>query len=228
MTRRLTLQRITPLNHSVFHLVFDRPEGLAFTPGQAVDMALDRDGWRETRHPFTFTSLPSEEAAEFVIKTYPEDAEGHEGMTARIAQMQPGDAVLVEDPWGAIKDEGDGLFLAGGAGVTPFIAVLRDKLARAGTLEGNTLIFSNETEQDIFLKAFFEDMPGLRTRFIVTQDKDSALYHPRIDSALLKDYLQPDRDTCYVCGPDAMLEDMSDLLRERGVPADRIVTEDFD
>ena len=89
MTRRLTLQRITPLNHSVFHLVFDRPEGLAFTPGQAVDMALDRDGWRETRHPFTFTSLPSEEAAEFVIKTYPEDAEGHEGMTARIARMIP-------------------------------------------------------------------------------------------------------------------------------------------
>ncbi|NIY97880.1 flavodoxin reductase, partial [Salipiger sp. HF18] len=138
MTRKLTLRSITAVTHDTHHLVFDRPDDFDFAPGQAVDMALDRDGWRESRHPFTMTSLPGEETLEFVIKSYPEDAEGHEGMTARLGRMQPGDAVLVEDPWGAIQDEGDGVFIAGGAGVTPFISIPRKKLHERGTLEGNT------------------------------------------------------------------------------------------
>ena len=29
-----------------------RPDGFDFTPGQAVDLALDRDGWREEKRPF--------------------------------------------------------------------------------------------------------------------------------------------------------------------------------
>lgn len=175
MTRTLTLRSITPVTHDTHQLEFDRPEGFDYTPGQAVDMALDQDGWRDSAHPFTMTSLPGDETLQFVIKSYPEEAEGHEGMTARVARLQPGDTVLVEDPWGAIHDAGDGVFIAGGAGVTPFISILRDKLARKGTLSGNTLVFSNKTERDIILRDAFEKMPGLKTCFIVTDEEDSPL-----------------------------------------------------
>ncbi|MBE9639012.1 FAD-binding oxidoreductase [Salipiger mangrovisoli] len=228
MSRKLTLQSIEPLTHDVHHLVFDRPEGLDFVPGQAVDMALDRDGWREERRPFTFTSLPEETRLEFVIKSYPESAEGHDGVTARIGRLQPGDSVLVEEPWGAIEDKGDGVFIAGGAGVTPFIAILRNKLAQRGTLEGNTLVFSNKTEADILLRESFEQMPGLRTVFVVTDEEDSPRHRERIDGELLAQVVVPERDLCYICGPDAMLDDMSQALRDIGVADARIVTEEFD
>ncbi|MGR3393890.1 MULTISPECIES: FAD-binding oxidoreductase [Rhodobacterales] len=228
MTHTLTLRSIEPVTHDVSHLVFERPESFDFTPGQAVDMALDRDGWREARHPFTMTSLPGEETLDFVIKSYPESAEGHEGMTARIARMQPGDTVLVEEPWGAIEDKGDGVFIAGGAGVTPFIAILRDKLARNGTLEGNTLVFSNKAERDIILRDSFEKMPGLATRFVVTEEEGSPFHAAQIDAALLREHVRPGRDTCYICGPDAMLDDMAEALREIGVAEPAIVTEEFD
>lgn len=141
MSRKLTLQSIEPLTHDVHHLVFDKPEGLKFTPGQAIDMALDRDGWREEKRPFTFTSLPGEGTLEFVIKSYPESADGHDGVTERIGKMQPGDTVLVEEPWGAIEDKGDGVFIAGGAGVTPFIAILRKKLAENARLRATRWCF---------------------------------------------------------------------------------------
>ena len=44
MTHRLTLRRIEPVTHDVNRLVFDRPDGYDFTPGQATLMRLDRDG----------------------------------------------------------------------------------------------------------------------------------------------------------------------------------------
>ena len=228
MSRKLVLRSIEPVTHDTHHLVFDRPKDFAFEPGQAVDMALDRDGWRDERHPFTMTSLPGEKTLEFVIKSYPESAEGHTGMTRRIGRMSPGDAVLVEEPWGAIRDEGDGVFIAGGAGITPFIAILKAKLEKAGTLEGNTLVFSNRTEADIILRDSFHKMPGLKPVFVVTGEPDSPLHRDKIDVALLSDHVVPGRDTCYVCGPDAMLDDMTADLRRIGVPEDDIVTEEFD
>ncbi|SDH08589.1 FAD-binding oxidoreductase [Alloyangia pacifica] len=228
MSRKLTLQSIEPVTHDVNHLVFDRPEGLDFVPGQAIDMALDKEGWREERRPFTFTSLPGQDRLEFVIKSYPESADGHDGVTERTGRMQPGDAVLVEEPWGAIEDKGDGVFIAGGAGVTPFIAILRKKLKERGTLEGNTLVFSNKTEADIILREAFEGMPGLKTVFLVTDEEASPLHREQIDGKLLAQVVTPARDVCYVCGPDAMLDDMAKALRDIGVAEDRIVTEEFD
>lgn len=228
MTRKLTLRSIEPVTHDVHHLVFERPEGVDFVPGQAVDMALDRDGWREERHPFTFTSLPSDKTLDFVIKSYPEGEGGHTGVTERIGRMQPGDTVLIEDPWGAIADRGDGVFIAGGAGVTPFIAILKAKLAEKGTLEGNTLIFSNKTEDDIILRQQFHDMKGLKPVFVITDDPESRLHRSKIDGELLAQHVEAGRDICYVCGPDAMLDDMSAELRKLGVSDDDIVTEDFD
>jgi len=224
MTTKLTLQDIRPVTHDVNHLIFDRPEGIDFSPGQAVDLALDRDGWRDEKRPFTFTSLPDEAAIEFVIKSYPD----HDGVTKRIARMKPGDTVLIEEPWGAIKDEGDGTFIAGGAGVTPFIAILRAKLQESGTLDGNTLVFSNKTEDDIILRTWFDKMPGLTTRYVVTDQPESPFSGDKIDAGLLRQVVSVGSDTCYVCGPDAMLDDIAEALKEIGVAENRIVTEDFD
>ncbi|SLN13888.1 Ferredoxin--NAD(P)(+) reductase (naphthalene dioxygenase ferredoxin-specific) [Roseivivax jejudonensis] len=224
MPHTLTLRSIAPVTHDTNHLVFDRPEGFSFSPGQATDLALDRDGWREEKRPFTFTSLPEEETLEFVIKSYPE----HDGVTEQIADLKPGDTVLIDDPWGAIEDRGPGWFIAGGAGVTPFIAILRKRLKEAGTLEGSTLIFSNKTERDIILRDAFEGMEGLSCVFVVTDDESSPLYASQIGRALLSEHVTPGEGKCYVCGPDAMLDDIAGALNEIGVAEDDIVTEEFD
>ncbi len=58
---------------------------------------------------------------------------------------------------------GPGVFVAGGAGVTPFIAILRD-LHHNRKLEGVTLIASNRTEADIILREEFEAIARARGR----------------------------------------------------------------
>ena len=223
MSYALTLESIEPVTPDVFKLRFDKPAGLGVQPGQAVDLALDKDDWREEKRPFTPTSLPSDGFLEFTIKSYPE----HDGVTEQIAKMRPGDRVLVDEPWGAIEDEGKGWFIAGGAGVTPMIAILRKRLEDKGTLEGCELIFSNSKEEDIIYRDEFERMDGLKTYFTVT-DQDSADVHTRkIDKALLKERIEPGKGKCYICGPDGMVEDIADALKEIGVAEDDIIIEEF-
>ncbi|SHH94803.1 flavodoxin reductase [Marivita hallyeonensis] len=223
MTHVLTLQSIEPVTHDTYHLVFNKPDGYDFTPGQACDFALARDGWRDKQRPFTFTGLPTEPTLEFVIKSYPD----HDGVTEQIAGLQMTDQVEISDAWGAIEDKGPGTFIAGGAGVTPFIAILKRRLQTHGTLEDCRLVFSNKTEKDIILRDTFTSMPGLQRDFIVTDEPDSEFHGKRIDKAYLKGLVEEMDGPFYICGPDQMVTDISDTLKELGVREDRIVTEDF-
>ncbi|KNG94175.1 flavodoxin reductase [Pseudaestuariivita atlantica] len=225
MTHTLALRDITPVTHDTFHLVFDRPDGFDFTPGQATELALDREGWRDKGRPFTFTSLPEDETLEFVIKSYPD----HDGVTEQIAKLQAGDTVLIGDAWGAIEDKGPGLFVAGGAGVTPFIAILKARLKREGTLQGSTLLFSNKTERDIILRDTFEHMDGLKTVFTVTDEETPGIGVQTgfIDKEMLANHGAGTGGHVYICGPEKMVSDMAEAAKTAGAPEDRIVHEDF-
>jgi len=224
MTYELTLQKIQPVTHDTHHLVFDRPGGYEFTPGQATDLTLAKEGWKDEARPFTFVNLPGSNTLEFVIKSYPD----HDGVTEQIGMMTAGDKVTVTDPWGAIHDEGPGYFIAGGAGVTPFIAVLRKRLAQRGNLDDCTLIFSNRTEADIILRDEFEAMKGLRTVFTVTDEKEAGVQSAQIDKTFLSRNIVPESGHYYICGPEPMIDDITAALKELGVSENRIVVEGLD
>lgn len=224
MSYTLELKDIKPVTHDTNHLIFKRPEGFTFEPGQATDFALDRMGWRDEKRPFTFTSLPHQDTLEFVIKSYPE----HDGVTEQIAKMKPGDQAIIDDPWGAIEDEGTGTFIAGGAGITPFIAILRERLKQNGSLDGCKLIFSNSTEKDIILREEFENMPGLKTIFTVTDQDDAGVFTKKIDKEFLAEHIGQMDGHFYVCGPEPMIHDVVADLKSLGVSEDKIVIEDLD
>ena len=224
MTHQLTLLRREPVTHDTHRLRFSRPEGFGFTPGQATELTPDRDGWRDEGRPFTFTSLPDWDELEFTIKSYPD----HEGVTAQIPTLQPGETVTITDPFGAIEDKGPGTFVAGGAGITPFIAVLRARLAREGDLSGSRLIFSNATEADIILKQEWERMPGLDCCFPITGEETTAHPNGRVDGDFLEATVTDWQTPFYVCGPPPMEEAVLGHLEARGISRDRLVTDHWE
>nr|WP_255574034.1 FAD-binding oxidoreductase [Erythrobacter sp. SCSIO 43205] len=222
ISHSLTLKAIRPVTHNTQELTFDRPDGFTFAPGQATDFALDKDGWRDEKRPFTMASLPDAEKLQFVIKSYPD----HDGVTEQIGQMEAGDGVIIEEPWGAIEDRGPGTILAAGAGITPFIAILRARLADKGTLDGYRLVFSNSCEKDIILRDELSSMKGLEVIFLVSEEKVEGLHHGQIDGDFLdKIGLEPD-STFYMCGPPEFEDDIAALLKERGVDEGNIVREE--
>lgn len=221
MMHTLKLENITPVTPDTNMLVFERPAGFDFCPGQAIELALDKDGWRDEKRPFTMASLPDADRLEFVIKSYP----SHEGVTEQIGLMLPGDKVFIGDPWGAIEDRGPGTIIAGGAGVTPFIAILRARQAKTGSLKGYRLIFSNNRARDIILRQELEAMPGLELDLVVSEEPAPGTRHGRVDADFLDESISDYSGTFYLCGPPVMEEDVAAILGARGVTGDRLVRE---
>ena len=221
MPDKITLKAKNPVTHDTNHYVFSRPEGMSFEPGQAAELAIKKEGWKDEGRPFTFTSMPDDQDLEFVIKTYPD----HDGVTEQMAMLEPGAEVTLDGPFGAIQDQGPGVFLAAGAGITPFIPILkqRDMQGRAGDC---TLIFSNKSEKDIILRDQWESMQGLKTVFVVTDESSDDLHSGEIDKAFLEEHIGNFDQKFYLCGPGGFVDAMRDALQELGAKEGSIVTED--
>ena len=98
--------------------------------------------------------------------------------------LNPGDEIIIRDVWGAITYKGEGVFIAGGAGVTPFISIFRD-LRTKNEIAGNTLIFANKTQADIILENELKNLPGLEFINILSDEQADGYYHGRISEEFL-------------------------------------------
>src|SRR5882724_11272995 len=106
------IRSIKNVTHDVLQIVVERPANYDFTPGQATELSINKEKWKDERRPFTFTSLPGANFLEFTIKTYP----ARKGVTNELLNVKPGDELILHDVWGAISYKGEGIFIAGGAG----------------------------------------------------------------------------------------------------------------
>jgi ferredoxin-NADP reductase len=209
---------IEPVTHNVKHFNVEKPQGYQFMPGQATEVAINKPQWKNERRPFTFTSLNEWDHLEFTIKIYSD----HDGVTNQLGQLKAGDELLLHDVWGAIHYKGEGTFIAGGAGVTPFIAIFR-QLQKDHKLENNKLIFSNKTHNDIILKDEFTAMLGDNFINTLTKEEVPGYDHHKIDEEYLKQKISDLTKQFYICGPDAMVKDVQTILQKL-VAADNLIT----
>lgn len=210
------------VTHNVKRFTLSKPDDYKFKPGQATDITIDLPAWKGERRPFTFTALNEWDTLEFTIKIY----DDHNGVTNELGKLKPGDQLILHDVWGAIHYKGEGIFIAGGAGVTPFIAIIRD-LFHENKIGNNKLIFSNKTKKDIILKDEFEKMLGENFMNTLTNENTGEYDHDKIDQDYLKRKISDFNQYFYICGPDAMVEDIHKELLALGVKEDKIVIEQF-
>ena len=211
---------IHDVTHNVRSYRFNKPPGYKFEPGQATEVSINKDGWKEEKRPFTFTSLNDWPYLEFTIKSYHD----HKGVTNELATLKPGDELIIRDVWGAIAYKGEGYFIAGGAGITPFIAILR-QLKKDNNIKSNQLYFSNRTEKDIILHDELDEMLGKNAHYIVTDSNDPKFKKTYIDKEFLIAEIKDFKKPFYICGPDKMVSDLSKILTELGADPEAVVFE---
>ena len=214
------IKSIDKVTHDVLRIELQKPNKYTFTPGQATEVAINKEYWKDEKRPFTFTCLPDADYLEFTIKTYP----SHNGVTNELLKLKPGEELIIHDVWGAISYKGEGIFIAGGAGITPFLSIFR-WLNSVNKIKGNKLIFANKTKADIIHEKELKSL--LRDAFInILSDESIAGYeHGFITEGFLKKNLLATKSKFYVCGPPPMMEVVQKILSNLGVGDDSVVVE---
>jgi ferredoxin-NADP reductase len=215
----ISVQHIT---HDVLQIVTEKPGHFVFNPGQATEISINKTGWKAEKRPFTFTSLPESDFLEFTIKIYSK----HNGVTNKLLDLKADDELILHEVFGEIAYKGEGTFIAGGAGVTPFICILR-YLKSKGKIGENKLIFANNTKADIILEQEFKDLLGDNFISILSHDIVDGYAHGFITRDFLKMHITDAGKNVYLCGPPPMMETVEKLLEEINVDKELIIKEAF-
>jgi ferredoxin-NADP reductase len=218
----IKIKSIEEVTHDVIRIVASKPAGFNFVPGQAAELSINKSVWVKEKRPFTFTSLPDLDFLEFTIKIYPE----HDGVTKEMLNLKTGDELLLHEVFGAITYQGEGVFIAGGAGVTPFISILRDLKAK-NEIGDNMLVFANKTKADIILEKEFQELLDDSFINILSEEEIEGYHHGRITKDFLQNILVNLNQHFYLCGPPPMIEAVENQLVELGVDKKFIVKELF-
>jgi len=207
-----------------------RPEGFDFLPGQFLTVRMPVDGKQLVRC-YSLSSPPH-------VSGYLEISVKRQGVFsgALHATVRPGSTLWVRRPAGGFTyPEGDArpvVLLAGGVGITPMISMLRHAVA-ADPGRPVTLLYSVSTQRDI---AFRDELRVVRARHpqatvMVTTTRGphaTEVLSGRIDAAkILAHVPDPAGSIFMICGPEAMIDGLTALLGELGVPASQVRSEAF-
>jgi ferredoxin-NADP reductase len=222
ITQAVKIRSIEHLTHDVLKVIAQRPGLLKYIPGQAADVSINKPGWQNEFRPFTFTSLPEDDHLEFTIKTYP----SHNGVTDQMRSLIPGDELLIGEVFGDLAYKGEGIFIAGGAGITPFIAMLKE-LEKKNQLGNNKLLFANKTKADIILENKFKTLLGKNFVNILSDELVAGYDQGFITAAIIKKYIDPSVKYFYLCGPPPMMQSIETILDSLGVSKEQLIKEAF-
>lgn len=211
---------IEEVTHDVRSFKVEKPEGYLFVPGQATDVSINTPELRNEKRPFTFTSLNSSGYLEFTIKIYPE----RKGITNELGKLKPGSELIVRDVWGDIAYKGEGVFIAGGAGITPFISIFRDLHYRK-KIGVNILLYANKKKDDIIHESELKWLLGDLFVNILSDEKTDGYSYGFITEEFLKTNIPALYNNYYLCGPPPMMESVLRSLSDIGVSNENITME---
>lgn len=193
---------------------------LRLSPGQFVLAAFgDGPHYRGCgeAHPFTVSGMSADGCLEVAIKALGP-------CTRRIQEIEPHVLLRVQGPFGRFLADRDGpqLWVAGGVGITPFIAALRDRPPTQLT----TLIYLYRREEEA---AFLEELRALASTDPRFELRSQACGEepPALDQLLATVSCLAERQV-QVCGPSGLVEALRESLRRLGLPAASIHSESFD
>ncbi|MGE5288108.1 MAG: NADH:ubiquinone reductase (Na(+)-transporting) subunit F [Micromonosporaceae bacterium] len=223
-----------PVTHDMRHLVLRlvEPKEIKFFPGQYVDIRVP--GTEATRS-FSMANTSSRDTGllEFVIKVYPDGLFSHFLDT----RVTVGDRLDLTGPFGVFTlregHDADLIFVGGGAGMAPILALLRS-MAERGIQRRATFYYGARRRRDLCfeeeLRAFEQSLPGFRYVPALSEPAEEDAWEGEV--GLITDVVKEHEDGlkgahAYVCGPPPMVEAAIPMLARLGVPEKHIYYDKF-
>src|ERR1700747_128940 len=212
------IESVRPLSPSSigFSLKLKDPDGMRYLPGQYVNVSVP--GTPETRS-YSFSSMPRDGVVQFLVRNIPGGL-----MSSYLSERaKAGDTVTVAGPIGSfyLRDiTRPVLFLAGGTGLAPFLAML-EELERGSTDQPVHMVYGVTNDADLVeldkLEAFATKIPNFTFTTVVAAEQST---HPRqgyVTHHLPDTALNGGNVDVYLCGPPPMVDAVRAHLHEKGV-----------
>jgi propane monooxygenase reductase subunit len=226
---------INKVTHDLRHLVLRliEPAEITFFPGQYMDIAVP--GTDVTRS-FSMANTSSKEDGrlEFIIKVYP----GGVFSSYLDERLAVGDRLDLTGPYGVftLRDapEKDLVFVGGGAGLAPILALLRS-MAERGIARKGAFYYGARARSDL---CFLEEIESLKAKLPADFQFVPALSEPNegedwdgeigfVTDVLKRHETDLRNAHAYLCGPPPMVEAAMPLLAQLGVPEKHIYYDKF-
>jgi len=186
-------------------------QNFTHSAGQFAFLSFERD--REP-HPFTIASASHEKGLRFIIKALGDHTK------KLVRHLQPGEKVKVEGPYGQFHfkdDKARQIWIAGGIGITPFMARL-DELAREGGVSCAPAVdfwYCSMTEEE---NAFPEDLEALCQRSGIKLHRKVAQRGELLSAEEVVEAVgKLEEASIWFCGPQGFAKSLLRGLKERGM-----------
>ncbi|MCK8480824.1 FAD-binding oxidoreductase [Psychroserpens algicola] len=214
-------------------VTFDIPselqETFKFRQGQHLTLKAEING-EDVRRSYSLCSSPSENQWKVAVKLIP----GGKFSTYINDTLKAGDQLEVMTPSGTFgvevkpKASKNYLFFAAGSGITPVLSMIKTHL-KAEPNSTCKLFYVNKTAKSIIFK---EELEQLRNTyfgrleiyyFLTKERRDIELFNGRFDDdkmkVLTKTFIDiPDTSEVFLCGPEQMVNYVSEYLINAGLP----------
>lgn len=216
-------------------IVLNVPGWEGHRPGQHVDVRLTAEDGYQAQRSYSIASAPAGERIELTVERL-EDGE----VSAYLAgELRPGDQIELRGPIGGyftwdVEDGGPLFLVAGGSGIVPLMAMIRQRAARRSDIPTRLLYSARSFEEVIYREELArldagDDALDVILTLTRRQPPGWTGFQRRIDREMLAEVGWPpaDRPLIYVCGPTALVESAASMLVDLGHEPNRIRTERF-
>ncbi len=237
----LTVKEIRKETPNAVSIVFDVPSNLQndyqFVAGQYLNIKHSYND-KEIRRAYSICSTPTDGEMRIVVKKVEHGAFS----TYANEVLKVGDQLEVQSPEGRFIFEPvesatkNYAAFAAGSGITPVISILKTVLTR----EPNSkfvLVYGNKNiEETIFYKEIHELQKQyadqLSVYFVYSRVRENDSIFGRIDKSTINfvinnKHKETEFDRFFLCGPEDMINTVSDTLTEKGVEKTRLSFEIF-
>jgi ferredoxin-NADP reductase len=216
-------------------LVLAVPEWEGHRAGQHVDIRLTAADGYQAQRSYSIASAPDADRIELTIERLG-DGEVSPYLTD---DLRVGDKVELRGPIGGYfawdpTDGGPLLLVAGGSGVSPLMAMIRQRAALQSDVPTRLLYSSRSLDEIIYEKELARLVDADETLEVFhtltrAQPRDWDGYRRRIDEEMLAEvtWSSVDRPLVYICGPTRLVEAVASTLISLGHEPARVKTERF-
>lgn len=230
-----TVREVTIETPRVRSLVLDVPGWPGHRAGQHVDVRLTAPDGYQAQRSYSIASAPAANTITLTVEMLPDG----EVSSYLAGEVQVGDKFELRGPIGGYfvwtpELEGPVFLVAGGSGIVPLMAILRERAAK-GAMQPARLLYSSRIFEDIIYRAELEQLAGPGTGLTVVHTLTRGApagwtgLARRIDAMMLAEAgIPPDQmPRIFICGPTPLVETVAFTLRELGHSPKLIKTERF-